>query len=60
MSKGREESAVAENEVMRYRQAAEAALEQLDSCIHYLARMRKSELSARLAKNRNRIKQRLM
>jgi hypothetical protein len=56
---GSEISAAAEADARRYKQAAEAALEQLDFCINYLARMRRSALSARLAKSRNQIKHRL-
>jgi hypothetical protein len=48
------------SETMRYRHAAEDALQQLDWCIGYLHGIRKSELSARLAKNRNYIKRNLM
>jgi hypothetical protein len=44
----------------RYRQAAEDALQQLDWCIGYLHGIRKSELSARLAQNRNYIKRHVM
>jgi hypothetical protein len=35
-----------------YRQAAEAALEQLDWCIGYIRRMRRKELARQLARNR--------
>jgi hypothetical protein len=35
-----------------YRQAAEAALEQLDWCIDYIRRMRRKELARQLARNR--------
>jgi hypothetical protein len=45
---------------VRYKRAAAAALEQLDWCIRYLAGMRRSELSARLAKDRVQIKHNLM
>jgi hypothetical protein len=51
---------VSDSEVQRYRQAAEDALQQLDWCIGYLHGIRKSELSARLAKNRSYIKRNLM
>ena len=51
---------VSNSEVTRYRQAAEDALQQLDWCIGYLHGIRKSELSARLAKNRTHIKRNLM
>jgi hypothetical protein len=49
-----------ESEAMRYRRAAEEALQQLDWCIGYLHGIRKSGLSTRLAKNREFIKRDLM
>jgi hypothetical protein len=49
-----------DSDVERYRQAAEDALQQLDWCIGYLHGIRKSQLSARLAQNRNYIKRNLM
>jgi hypothetical protein len=42
------------------KQAAETALDQLDWCIRYLAGMRKSKLSARLAKKPDQLKRNLM
>jgi hypothetical protein len=47
-------------EVERYKHAAEEALQQLDWCIGYLHGIRKSQLSTRLAKNREYIKRNLM
>ena len=44
----------------RYREAAEEALQHLDWCIGYLHGIRKSQLSARLAENRDWIKKNLM
>jgi hypothetical protein len=49
-----------DDETERYRQAAEAALQQLDWCIDYLHGIRMPELSARLAQNRTQIKRQLM
>jgi hypothetical protein len=49
-----------QDDAERYRRAAEDALQQLDWCIGYLHGIRKSELSARLAKNRTFIKTNLM
>jgi hypothetical protein len=49
-----------DDDAARYRQAAEDALQQLDWCIGYLHGIRKSELSARLARNRTAIKRNLM
>ena len=48
------------DEAMRYRRAAEEALQQLDWCIGYLHGIRKAQLSTRLAKNREFIKRDLM
>jgi hypothetical protein len=48
------------DESMRYRRAAEEALQQLDWCIGYLHGIRKTQLSTRLAKNREYIKRSLM
>jgi hypothetical protein len=48
------------DEAVRYRRAAEAALEQLDVCIHYLRRLQKRQLAARLAQNRAMIVRRWM
>jgi hypothetical protein len=50
----------ANDEAMRYRRAAEEALQQLDWCIGYLHGIRKAQLSSRLAKNREFIKRNLM
>ena len=49
-----------DDEAMRYRRAAEEALQQLDWCIGYLHGIRKPEVSTRLAKNREYIKRNLM
>ena len=48
------------DEVERYRQAAEDALQQLDWCIGYLHGIRKTNISTQLAKNRAHIKRHLM
>ena len=51
-----------EDDTTRYRVAAAAALQQVDSCIAYLHQMRqvqKRKLAAQLAKNRNLIARRL-
>jgi hypothetical protein len=45
---------------VRYRQAAEDALQQLDWTIGYLHGIRKTEISRALAKNRSYIRKRLM
>jgi hypothetical protein len=47
-------------EVERYRQAAEDALQQLDWCIGYLHGIRKTEISRALSKNRSYIRSNLM
>jgi hypothetical protein len=48
------------DELERYRQAAEDALQQLDWCIGYLHGIRKVEVSRALAKNRTQIRSRLL
>jgi hypothetical protein len=47
-------------EVERYRQAAEDALQQLDWCIGYLHGIRKLDVSRALAKNRSYIRSQLL
>jgi len=47
-------------EAMRYRQAAEDALQQLDWCIGYLHGIRKMQISRSLARNRNHIRRHLL
>jgi hypothetical protein len=49
-----------EKEADRYRKAAEDALQQLDWAIGYLHGIRKTEISAALAKNRSYIRRELM
>ena len=51
---------MARNDAEQYRKAAEEALQQLDWCIGYLHGIRKSSISARLARNRTQIKRNLM
>jgi len=48
------------DELERYRQAAEDALQQLDWCIGYLHGIRKVDISRALAKNRAHIRTRLL
>jgi hypothetical protein len=60
MAKDSDMARDSDSDVERYRQAAEDALQQLDWCIGYLHGIRKSQLSARLAQNRNYIKRNLM
>ena len=49
-----------DDEVRRYRQAAEDALQQLDWCIGYLHGIRKTDISRALARNRSQIRTQLM
>ena len=49
-----------DEELERYRQAAEDALQQLDWCIGYLHGIRKLDVSRALAKNRSYIRQQLL
>ena len=48
------------DELERYRQAAEDALQQLDWCIGYLHGIRKTDISRALAKNRSHIRTELL
>jgi hypothetical protein len=48
------------DEMERYRQAAEDALQQLDWCIGYLHGIRKVGISRALARNRSHIRTQLM
>jgi hypothetical protein len=47
------------DETDRYRRAAHMALDQLDWCIEYLRRLRKTTISKQLAKNRSAIASKL-
>ena len=49
-----------DEELERYRQAAEDALQQLDWCIGYLHGIRKVQISRALAKNRSHIRSELL
>ena len=49
-----------DEELERYRRAAEDALQQLDWCIGYLHGIRKLEISRALAKNRAQIRSELL
>jgi len=49
-----------EDELERYRRAAEDALQQLDWCIGYLHGIRKVQISRALAQNRAHIRTRLL
>jgi hypothetical protein len=49
-----------EDELERYRRAAEDALQQLDWAIGYLHGIRKTDISRALAKNRSHIRTELM
>ena len=49
----------AQPEAERYRVAAEAALDQLDWCIAYFHRIRKSPIATAIARNRSEIRRRL-
>jgi hypothetical protein len=49
-----------DDELQRYRRAAEDALQQLDWCIGYLHGIRKVEISRALAANRSHIRTQLM
>jgi hypothetical protein len=49
-----------DDEVERYRRAAEDALQQLDWCIGYLHGIRKVDISRALSRNRSHIRSQLM
>ena len=49
-----------QDDVQRYRRAAEDALQQLDWCIGYLHGIRKFDISRSLSRNRSHIRQQLM
>jgi hypothetical protein len=49
-----------DEELERYRRAAEDALQQLDWCIGYLHGIRKLDISKALAKNRSQIRSQLL
>jgi hypothetical protein len=49
-----------DDELRRYRQAAEDALQQLDWCIGYLHGIKKTGLSRALSKNRSYIRRQLL
>jgi hypothetical protein len=46
-------------EAERYRRAAEETLDQLDWCVNYFHRIRKSEIADTIAKNRSTIRRRM-
>ena len=49
-----------DDDLQRYRRAAEDALQQLDWCIGYLHGIRKTQISRSLSRNRSYIRQNLM
>jgi hypothetical protein len=57
---GKNDDSDAREELERYRQAAEDALQQLDWCIGYLHGIRKLDVSRALAKNRSYIRSQLL
>jgi hypothetical protein len=57
---GDRERDASREEMERYRQAAEDALQQLDWCIGYLHGIRKTAISRALSRNRSHIRSRLM
>jgi len=54
------ENATQDDELQRYRRAAEDALQQLDWCIGYLHGIRKTKISRSLARNRSQIRTKLL
>ena len=56
----RDDNGDRDDEVERYRRAAEDALQQLDWCIGYLHGIRKLDISKALARNRSTIRSQLL
>ena len=54
-----DQSQAQETEAERYRVAAEAALDQLDWCISYLHRIKKSPIATALARNQSQIRRQI-
>jgi hypothetical protein len=57
--KGKANDRDPDRELARYREAAMAALDQLEWCIDYLYRVRKPDLARAIARNRKQILERL-
>jgi hypothetical protein len=55
----RDDAPARNTEVARYRRAAEEALEQLEWCVSYLHRIRKSEIADVIDKNRRHIRRQM-
>ena len=55
----RSRSHQADDEVRRYREAAEETLNQLDWCVGYLYRIRKPEIARVVERNRSSIRRRM-
>ena len=55
----RDSGDVREQEAARYRRAAEETLDQLDWCINYLYRIRKTRIADVLGKNRSAIRRQM-
>jgi hypothetical protein len=60
MARDDDNNTINEQELERYRLAAEDALQQLDWCIGYLHGIRKVDISRALARNRSLIRTRLL
>jgi hypothetical protein len=56
---GDDEARQREQEIARYRLAAEQTLEQLEWCVNYLHRIRKSRIAEVIDKNRRRIRRQM-
>jgi hypothetical protein len=54
-----EEAREREEEIARYRRAAEETLEQLEWCVNYLHRIRKGRIAEAVNKNRRQIQRRM-
>jgi hypothetical protein len=49
-----------DEEITRYRAAAEETLEQLEWCVNYLHRINKSKIANAIDKNRRQVRRRMM
>jgi hypothetical protein len=59
MAEDDEDARRSEDEIARYRVAAEETLEQLEWCVRYLHRIRKTEVAEAINKNRRQIRKQM-
>jgi hypothetical protein len=56
----RDDDRKVDEEIARYRHAAEEALHQLDWCVNYLYRIRKARIARAIERNRSTIRRRMI